>query len=113
MVLALPAGYGNRPELQLIEPSSNDDQAPSEACFWRRLSIEMVIKVKVIPRSAKNSLEETADGSYVARVTAPPIEGAANEAVIKLLAEHFDAAKSRIKLLSGAKSRMKRFELCE
>lgn len=73
----------------------------------------MTIEVKVIPRSATNLLVVEADGRWVARVTAPPVEGAANEAVIKLLAEHFDVAKSRIKLLSGAKSRIKRFELCE
>lgn len=69
------------------------------------------IQVKVIARASRNELVPQSDGSYVARVTAPPVEGEANRAVIRLLAEHFGVAPSRIRLVSGATHRQKVFEI--
>lgn len=69
------------------------------------------IQVKVIPRASRNELVPQSDGSYVARVTAPPVEGEANHAVIRLLAEHFGVAPSRVRLVSGATHRQKVFEI--
>ncbi len=69
------------------------------------------ISVKVTPRASRNELVELPDGGFVARVAAPPADGAANRAVIRLLAEHFDIAPSRIRLVSGAASRQKVFEV--
>jgi uncharacterized protein YggU (UPF0235/DUF167 family) len=54
------------------------------------------ISVRVVPRASRNELQAQPDGSYVARVTAPPADGEANRAVIRLLAEHFGVAPSRI-----------------
>jgi len=51
------------------------------------------------------------DGSYLARVTALPADGEANRAVIRLLAEHFGVAPSRIRIVSGATHRQKVFEI--
>jgi len=70
-----------------------------------------IITVKVIPRASQNRLEPQPDGTFVARVTAPPVEGEANRAVIRLLAEHFEVSPSRIELVSGATSRLKRFRV--
>ncbi len=69
------------------------------------------IQVKVVPRAARNELLQQSDGSYLARVTAPPAGGEANRAVIRLLAEHFGVAPSRIRLVSGATHRQKVFEI--
>jgi uncharacterized protein YggU (UPF0235/DUF167 family) len=44
-------------------------------------------------------------------VKAAPIEGKANEAIMKVLAKHFKIAPSKIRLISGEKSKIKRFEL--
>jgi len=44
-------------------------------------------------------------------VQAPPVEGAANRAVIRLLAEFFDTRPSAVRLLRGAKSKNKVFEI--
>ena len=70
----------------------------------------MKISVQVKPNSKKESVELT-DGVYIVRVNAPPVEGAANERVIELLAEHLDRPKSSIQLVSGHRSKRKIFLL--
>lgn len=69
------------------------------------------IQVKVVPRASANQLIPHEDGTYTARVTAPPVGGEANQAVIRLLAKHLKTAPSRIELVSGAASRIKRFRV--
>ncbi|MFN7016603.1 MAG: DUF167 domain-containing protein [Fimbriimonadales bacterium] len=71
------------------------------------------IRVRVIPRSGRNEIRLLPDGSFVARVTAPPTDGEANRAVIRLLAESLDVAPSRIRLVAGAHSRQKVFEVAD
>ena len=72
----------------------------------------MKIKVKTTPRSKVVRLDEPGpDGVWQARVQAPPVDGKANEAVVRLLAERFDVPKSRITLVSGETSRLKTFEI--
>lgn len=66
----------------------------------------MKIQVKTIPNAKKESVEEK-DGAYVVRVKAAPEKGKANEAVVKLLAKHFNVAKSQVKILRGLASRQK------
>lgn len=77
--------------------------------FFQVETIE--IEVRVIPRASRNELVRNEEGIYIARVTAAPIKGEANRAVIRLLAEHFCIAPSRIRLLSGSTARRKRFRL--
>ena len=72
----------------------------------------MRIKVKTTPRSRVVRLDNPEpDGVWQARVQAPPVDGKANEAVVRLLAERFDVPKSRIALVSGETSRLKTFEI--
>jgi len=54
---------------------------------------------------------EVKDGRLQMRTTAPPTDGKANKAVIRLLARHFDIAPSRIELLRGQAHRNKQFLL--
>lgn len=75
------------------------------------VSVSMQISVKVKPNSKKPGLEEQADGTWIARVGAPPVDGKANEALIKLVADHFDVSKSRVSIVSGAGSRQKRINV--
>ncbi len=70
------------------------------------------INLKVIPQAKASKVEQaTLDDngniSLKVRVTAPPEDGKANEAVIKLLAEHFKVSKSSIDIVSGWTSRQK------
>ncbi len=71
----------------------------------------MIINIKVIPR-AKRALVKDGDPLRI-YVNQPPEDGRANDAVIKLLAEHFKIPKSKIKILKGEKSREKIIEIYE
>ena len=71
----------------------------------------MLITVKVIPRSSKNSIEWVEEGSLKVRLTAPPVDGLANEALVALLAEHFAVSKRSITIVRGASSRQKTVEI--
>ena len=60
------------------------------------------LPVKVVPRASKNEIVGVGeDGTLRIRVTAPPVEGAANEAVIELLADVLGIAKSNIDIVAG------------
>lgn len=69
------------------------------------------VTVQVTARAATNSVEALADGSVRVRVTAPPADGAANQAVIRVLANALDVAPTRLRILSGATARRKVVEV--
>ena len=70
----------------------------------------MLISVRVIPRSSKNSLAWE-QGRLKVRLTSPPIDGAANEALVALLAEQLALPKRQITIVRGASSRQKTVEI--
>jgi hypothetical protein len=72
----------------------------------------MKIQVKVKPNSRTEEVSREGD-SFIIKVKEPPKEGKANQAVIKLLAEHFDVPQSQVRILSGFRSRNKVIEVTE
>ncbi|MTJ06542.1 DUF167 domain-containing protein [Anabaena sp. UHCC 0204] len=70
-------------------------------------------KVKVKPNSKQQKIEELADGSLNVHLKSPPVDGKANEELIKLLAKKFDVPKSSIRIKSGTTSRQKLIEIDE
>ncbi|GAA6616498.1 DUF167 domain-containing protein [Scytonema sp. NUACC26] len=68
-------------------------------------------KVKVKPNSKVLKVEENADGSLTVRLKSPPVDGKANEELIRLLAEKFDVPKSCITIKLGLSSRQKLVEI--
>lgn len=70
----------------------------------------MRLRVRVIPRSSKNSLEWDQE-TLKARLTAPPVDGAANEALLKLLAQHLGIARHDLSIVHGATGRQKIVEI--
>ena len=70
----------------------------------------MLISVRVIPRSSKNSLAWE-QGKLKVRLTSPPIDGAANEALVALLAEQLALPKRQITIVRGASGRQKTVEI--
>ena len=63
--------------------------------------------VKVKPNSQQQKIEELANGSLIVHLKSPPVDGKANEELIKLLAKKFDVPKSSITIKSGVTSRKK------
>ena len=71
----------------------------------------MQIDVKVKPGSRQLArLEEQADGSYVAFLTARAHDGEANKALLELVAKYFHVPKTTIRIIRGDKSRQKTLE---
>jgi uncharacterized protein (TIGR00251 family) len=67
--------------------------------------------VKVIPRSSINKVIEMDGGTLKVKLSAPPVDGAANSALGALLAEHFGVKKNQIRIISGLKSQTKIVEV--
>ncbi|MBW4521077.1 MAG: DUF167 domain-containing protein [Scytolyngbya sp. HA4215-MV1] len=67
--------------------------------------------VKVKPNAKSHQLEEQPDGSFIAYVKVPPIDGKANQALIELMAARFGVPKSHIRIKLGQTSRNKVVEI--
>jgi uncharacterized protein len=67
-----------------------------------------LLAVIVVPRAARSSFEQLADGAIKVRVAAPPIDGAANAALLRFLSDILAVPRSRLEIISGAPSRRKR-----
>ena len=65
------------------------------------------VKVRVTPRSSRDRIVSWADGVLTVKLVAAPVEGAANEALVKLLAKTFGLRRSQIRIKSGESSRLK------
>lgn len=65
------------------------------------------IKVKLLPKSSMNKIVGCEGDYYKVKVTAPPIEGKANKALIQLLAKKLHVPKGHIEIISGKRSRLK------
>lgn len=70
-----------------------------------------LLKIRVNPRSSRNQVTGWRDDVLQIKLTAPPVEGAANKAVLEFLAEQLSIKKSQIALVSGATSREKTVEI--
>ena len=70
-----------------------------------------IIQVKVIPNSSKSVLDGWHGEALRVRLHATPEKGQANEELVSFLAEYFDVSKSRVRLISGRTSRIKRVEI--
>jgi uncharacterized protein (TIGR00251 family) len=67
-----------------------------------------VISLTVSPRSPANRVEIDGTGALRIRLTAPPVDGAANTALLKYLASILDIQRSKLTILAGAQARHKR-----
>jgi hypothetical protein len=68
---------------------------------------EAEIRVRLQPRARSEEVAGERGGAIVVRVTEPPVEGRANEALRKLIAKRVGVAKSRVQIVRGAASRDK------
>ena len=74
----------------------------------RSTSAGIELDVRVIPRAAKTEIGGSRDGALLVRLNAPPVDGAANDALIAFLAALLDMPRSTIRVVSGERGRRKR-----
>jgi uncharacterized protein (TIGR00251 family) len=67
----------------------------------------ITFEVRVVPRASRNRVIGVQDGALKVALTAPPVDGAANEALKKLIAKALDVAKSDVEILRGDRARIK------
>ena len=67
----------------------------------------MKIKVRVKPNSRVSTLDEQDDGTWLARIKSPPVDGKANAELVALIAQRFGLRKAQVSISSGAGARMK------
>ena len=70
-----------------------------------------VLDVRVIPRSPRTRVDGTRGTAVLIRLAAPPVDGAANDALVAFLADALDLPRRNITIVSGATSRDKRVRL--
>lgn len=71
----------------------------------------LVFSVRVIPRSSKSEIVGEYDGALKVKLNSPPVDGAANAELVKLLAKEFDVSKSQVEILSGNTSNLKQIKI--
>ena len=70
-------------------------------------AIALRLSVYVQPRASKNEIAGLHDGVLKVRLTAPPVEGAANEALIRLIAEVLGVPRRQVSVVAGSSGRRK------
>ena len=73
----------------------------------------MKIFVKAKSRAKENKIEKIDESNFIVSVKEAPVEGRANRAVIRVLADYFNIAQSNIRIISGHNSKQKVIEIDE
>lgn len=68
---------------------------------------DTLLKLHVTPRGSRNEVIGWRNDTLCVKITAPPVEGAANAAIVKFIADALGVRKSQVELISGEKSREK------
>lgn len=71
----------------------------------------LILTVRVVPRASKSEIVGNHDGALKVRIAAPPVDGAANAELIKILAGTFGVSKNQIEILSGQTSKTKQVKI--
>lgn len=83
----------------------------SDALRIRSTATGVRFEVRLAPRASKTSVGEVRDGRLVVRVTAPPVDQAANEALIDTIATALDVPRRSVAIVAGLTSRRKTLEV--
>lgn len=71
----------------------------------------LVFNVRVVPRASKSEIVGELDGALKVRIASPPVDGAANAELVKLLSKTFGVAKSDVEITSGQTSKSKQIKI--
>ena len=70
-----------------------------------------LLDVRVLPRAPRSALAGVRDGALLVRLSAPPIDGQANDALIVLVARTLDVPRRAVSIVSGERARRKRLRI--
>ena len=73
--------------------------------------VEATLDIRVIPRSPRSSVDGMRGAAILVRLAAPPVDGAANDALIAFLSAALDIPRRQITIVSGERSRDKRVRI--
>ena len=73
----------------------------------------MRIYISVSPRSSKNEIKKLSEGEYKVKIKAPPVDGKANDMLIKVLAEYFKVPSSCISIVGGKSTKRKMVDILQ
>ena len=77
--------------------------------FWFEwLGSDLSLRLRIQPRASKNEIVGPHGAELKVRITAPPVDGAANAHLVKFLTKEFGVPKQQINILSGENGRQKR-----
>jgi uncharacterized protein (TIGR00251 family) len=79
--------------------------------FLRPQPDGVLLAIKLQPRASANEIGSPLGQELKIKVMAPPVDDAANEALVRLLADHFDCSRNRVELVRGHTSRHKLIKL--
>lgn len=71
------------------------------------------LNIRVKPNAKQQKLEKAEDGSWIISLQSPPVDGKANQELIKFLSKQLKIPKSHIHIVSGHTARLKRIEIKE
>jgi hypothetical protein len=71
----------------------------------------IIVAIRVVPRASRSQIVGEHDGVLKIQLTSPPVDGAANAELIKLLAKQFGVSKSDIEIVAGETSKSKRIKI--
>ena len=74
---------------------------------------DLVFRVQVVPRASRSEVVGEHNGALRVRLAAPPVDGAANDELRRLLAKTFNVPRSSIQLISGQGSRTKQIRIAD
>ena len=69
------------------------------------------VDIRVIPRASKSAIAGTRDNAILVRLNAPPVDGAANAELVRLLAGVLGLPQRNVEIVSGERSRGKRVRI--
>jgi len=71
----------------------------------------LIFNVRVVPRASKSEIVGAYDGALKIRIASPPVDGAANAELIKVLSKTFDVSKSEVEIVAGQTSKTKQIKI--
>lgn len=71
------------------------------------------LRIKVKPNSHTSELEAQPDGTWLARIQSPPVDGKANRELVALVARHFTLRPSQVSIKSGLSGRTKLVQISD